>query len=192
MKRKAMSQSVVRGCVLSTLGRGTCLRVRRMARSLAVALGLALLLGCYDRTQHQYENDLHREIEAFEFHRPIAEVWRELIAVLSEDGFTFNEPLPVEGRTVETALRAASFPHSGYRVLVRVVRLGKDRYKLSLLRQYQSDNGDAGVSRSIEDWNVSGKPGDRLAWTLIERTEPQRAAAIVQQLRKSNSRSFWN
>lgn len=187
-----MSGSAVRGCLLSALDRGTSLRVRCPARSLAVALGLALLLGCYDRTQHQYENNLHREIEAFEFHRPIAEVWRELIAVLAEDGFTLNEQLPVEDRTVETALRAESSPRSGYRVLVRVLRTGKDRFKISLLRQYQSDAGDAGVSRSIEDWNVTGKPGDRLAWTLIERMEPQRAAAIVERLRKSSSSSFWN
>jgi hypothetical protein len=150
------------------------------------------MLACNDPVQTNYENERHREIEAFEFHRPLAVVWRELIAVLAEDGFTLSEQLPVEDRTVETVLRAERDGRSGYRVLVRVLRSSKDRFKLSLHRQYQSVDAAGHESRTIEEWNVSGHPQDQLVWTLIERMEPERAAPILEHLRRSNTRSWWS
>ena len=150
---------------------------RPLWQSLALAFMLIVAFGvaCNDPEQHQYENRLHRELDAFEFERPIEEVWPELIQVLSEDGYVLDQKTPVEDRTLETSLKAD--PYGGYRVLIRVIRRNPQRYRIQLERQYEH-NGQ----KSIEEWNVSGTPTDRLKGTLIERTESERAARIKDDL----------
>lgn len=156
---------------------------RRDSKSLWQSLALAFVLmaafgvACNDPEQQQYENRFHREMEAFEFERPIEEVWPELIQVLSEDGYVLDQKTPVEGRTLETSRREES--HGGYRILVRVTRRNQQRYQIQLERQYEY-NGQ----KSIEEWNVTGTPTDRLEVRLIERTEPERAAQIKEDLIK--------
>jgi hypothetical protein len=146
-------------------------------QSLALAFVLlgAFGVACNDPEQDQYENRLHRELDAFEFERPIEEVWPELIQVLAEDGYVLDQKTPVEGRTLATELKPDA--HGGYRVLVRVIRRNQQRYRIQLERQYEH-NGQ----KTIEDWNVMGTPTDRLEGALVERTEPERAAQIKEDL----------
>lgn len=148
-------------------------------QSLALAFVLIVAFGvaCNDPEQEQYENRFHREMDAFEFERPIEEVWPELVQVLGEDGYVLGQKTPVEDRTLETSLKAESY--GGYRVLVRVIRRDQKRYRIQLQRQYEHEG-----KKSIEPWNVSGTPMDRLTGTLIERTEPERAAQIKDDLLK--------
>ena len=58
-------------------------------------------------------------------------------------------------------------------------RIARDRYTLRIQRQYESRDRDR-VHRSIEPWNVSGRPAQRLVWTIMERVEPARTAAMLR------------
>lgn len=89
-----------------------------------------------------HENSLEREIQRFAFRRPIVEVWPELITVLGERGYTVRETVPVEDRTVISELRPETgFETAGYRVLIRVNRVDRARYKIRLELQFTGDDG---------------------------------------------------
>jgi hypothetical protein len=157
----------------------------RTGRSLLglVAAVVAAGVGCADPEQISYENSLQREIDRFEFRRPLEEVWPEVVGLLAEDGFVVRETSPVEGRTVVSELRPDHAGlERGYRALVRVNRTSRDRYKVRIQLQYESREGDE-VRRSIEPWNVAGRPAQRLTWTLMERAEPARTAKILEKRR---------
>lgn len=144
-------------------------------------LAIAVCCGCYhDPQQLSYENALDREIASFTFQRPIEEVWPEVIAVLADNGFVVHEPRPVEGRTVVSDLNPTiAGSKEGYRALVRVIRLDRHSYKIRIDKQYES-----GDHRTLESWNVVGRPVQTLNWMLIERAEPARATKILAKLER--------
>jgi hypothetical protein len=143
---------------------------------LAFAIACA---ACTDPVQHSYENAQQREIEAFTFRRPLALVWPEVVSVLAENGFRLHEKLPVEDRTLTSELNPDfEGATNGYRALVRVIRIDGWRYKLRIELQYQH-----GEHRSIESPNTMGRRAQRMSWAVIERSEPAKAAQILERLR---------
>ena len=144
-------------------------------------LALAVCCACYhDPEQLSYENALDREIATFTFQRPIEEVWPEVIAVLAENGFAVHETRPVEDRTVVSDLNPdTTGSKNGYRALVRVIRLDRRNYKIQINKQYES-----GEHKTLESWNVGGRPVQTLNWMVIERAEPTRASKILAKLHR--------
>jgi hypothetical protein len=166
---------------------------KREVRGMAIAaltgmmqrwiLLFAMLCACADPQQVSYENSLDREIQRFAFHRPIAEVWPELVGLLGEHGFVVHEAQPVEDRTVISDLRLdAGSSRTGYRAVVRVIRVDRSSYMVRIDRQYDSGNG----SVDMESPNTAGRPTQVLIWSLIERVEPATATKILERLRVRN------
>lgn len=87
---------------------------------------LASLSACYDPVERSYENTVDREASAFEYRRPIREVWPELRALLDEHGFPLDAKEPVEGKTLLTA-RKPTYPGE-YRIMVRINRVDAKRF----------------------------------------------------------------
>ena len=50
---------------------------------------------CGDPIERSYENTVDREASAFEYERPIGEVWPEILALLDEHGFPLDQKEPV-------------------------------------------------------------------------------------------------
>jgi hypothetical protein len=128
-------------------------------------------------------------VDTFEFRRPLAEVWPELVGVLKENGYTLDQSTPVEGRTLETAFKAWTGTAGGeYRFLVRVTRVDTSRWRLSLEKQYRA-LVDGSAVLEIEGHDVAGNERTSIGWALIERTEPARAAEIQKRITEKAERA---
>ena len=145
---------------------------------IAVLLLAILYCGCTDPKHRSYEHSIDREIDRFVFRRPIAEAWPELVGVLAENGFVLHEERPVEDRTLFSDLRPSGDGPSGYRAVVRVIRIDRASYKIRVDQQFTSSDG----TKQMEPHDVGGRPVPTMMWTLIERVEPARAAKILEGL----------
>lgn len=149
---------------------------------------IVLVTACYDRAERSYENQVDREVDAFEYHRPIGEVWPEILAVLTEHGYVLDAPAPVEGRTLMTELKpdgalAGDGATSGYRVLLRVNRIEANKFRLSIKRQYVS-----GEQTELEPPNSADREQWMIAWTIAERVQPAQFAEIQARAREASER----
>jgi hypothetical protein len=151
-----------------------------------VAIVFVVLIGCNDTAQHSQEYSRHLDIEAYEFRRPLNEVWPKLLEVLGEYGYPVRSPA-VEGVTVSSGLRGSG-TGDGYRMLTHVVRIDATRFKIQLLHQYESTGQDGSIRHQIEGWNVIGCPTDPVMWALIERVDPVGAAALARREQESTAR----
>lgn len=138
---------------------------------------------CEDPVHRSYENSVDREVTAFEYKRPIREVWPELLALLDEHGFPLDEKEPVEGRTLFTA-RKPTYP-GAYRVLVRVNRINAKRFRVSFQKQYLHVEDDGQEKKSIEPSNSADHEAHDLEWQLAERAEPERFAELQRDAREA-------
>lgn len=153
---------------------------------------IVLVTACYDRAERSYENHVDREVDAFEYQRPIAEVWPEILAVLTEHGYVLDAPAPVEGRTLMTELKpdatlAGNGATSGYRVLVRVNRIDASKFRLSIKKQWVTD-GDGGEKAEMEPPNSADREAWMIAWTIAERVQPAQFAEIQARAREASER----
>lgn len=151
-------------------------------RSVAVFVVLA---GCNETIQRSHEHSRHLDIEAYEFRRPLNEVWPKLVEILGEYGYALRAP-PAEGVTIPSDLRRAG--PGGYRVLTHVVRTDALHFKIRLRHQYESVEQDGTLTHSAEAWNVSGNPTDPVLWALIERVDPATAADLAREQQESAER----
>ncbi len=132
---------------------------------------------------------MQHEVERFEFHRPIGEVWPELVGVLSERGYTLAEKSPVEGRTLETADKPGPNGRGAERVLVRVIRVSADRYRITVDLQHKEPLEDGGAVVTLEEDHGVGTAAHQIKWTLMQRAEPQRATEIEDKVKKKADRA---
>jgi hypothetical protein len=151
------------------------------SRFIFVFLVIALS-ACYDPVERSYENTVDRETSAFEYRRPLREVWPELLALLDDHGFPLDAKDPIEGRTLLTARKPAMVGE--YRVMVRVNRVNARRYRISIHKQYIAQE-DGGERMSIEPSNSADHEAHDLEWQLIERAEPDQFAEIQRRARES-------
>jgi hypothetical protein len=153
-------------CVLANVGGGACMG------------------GCCESAEEArygatYESARRHEIDAFEFERPIAEVWPELLNLLSEAGYPLDQKTPVEGRTLETPFKPALGPGE-YRFLVRVNRIDQKRYRIALDKQYRHyDDGSAALELEKHEADTDRT---HVLWSLIERTEPARFSELQKRV----------
>jgi hypothetical protein len=151
------------------------------SRFLLVCLVVALS-ACYDPVERSYENAVDREASAFEYRRPIREVWPELVALLDDHGFPLDAKEPIEGKTLLTARKPAMAGE--YRIMVRVNRLSAKRYRVSFHKQFIAQE-DGGERTSIEPANSADREAHDLEWQLIERAEPERFAELQRHAREA-------
>lgn len=124
----------------------------------------------------EYRKERDRGVRRFEYEVLLPDMWKELVALLSEQGYNLP-PTPVEGRTVESDWTAE---HD--RMLVHVERINAKHYKVELKRQYEVVLADGGRTlRSDED--------TELEWKLVQRVEPTRAKTIEDDADKAGKRA---
>ena len=141
------------------------------------------ITACEDPIHRNYENSVDREATAFEYRRPLHEVWPELLALLDEHGFPLDQKEPVEGKTLFTARKPASV--GDYRVMVRVNRLNAKRYRVSFRKQYISQEDNGTEKMSVEPPNSADREAHELEWQLAERVEPERFAELQREAREA-------
>ncbi len=152
--------------------------VRLVAVCVALNLGGGACMGgcCESAEVSQYEGTQRKarqhEIETFEYRRPLAELWPELVGILREHGYELSEKSPVEGKTLETTFKPASLGE--YRFLVRVIPIEGARYRVTFDKQFRHTDADGGTTVEIEDKNAGEAEATQIAWTLAQRVEPAR------------------
>ena len=130
-----------------------------------------------------YAEAIAREVDGFEFTRPPAEAWPEILAVLAERGFPIAESTPVESRTLESPFKEVS--HGAQRILLRVTRIDAGRWKLSVQMQYRFDvNGRPQLSIDDRD-----REAVEIGWRIIQRVEAARASEISARVGKKAERA---
>jgi hypothetical protein len=153
---------------------------RRVQSRIFLLFIVVALSACYDPVERSYENTVDREASAFEYRRPIREVWPELLALLDEHGFPLDAKEPVEGKTLLTA-RKPTYPGE-YRIMVRINRVDAKRFRVSIHKQYIHLE-DGGEHTSIEPTNSADHEAHDIEWQLVERAEPARFAEIQRRAR---------
>ena len=140
------------------------------------------LSACYDPVERQYENTVDREASAFEYRRPIREVWPELLTLLDEHGFPLDAKEPVEGKTLLSARKSAG--SGDYRIMVRINRIDAKRFRVSIHKQFIYPE-DGGERTSIEPANSADHEAHDIEWQLAERVEPARFADMQRRAREA-------
>ena len=162
--------------------RSPCVQSRAFLFFILVALSVSVT-ACEDPVHRSYENSVDREVSAFEYKRPLREVWPELLALLDEHGFPLDQKEPVEGQTLFTARKPAMV--GDYRVMVRVNRINAKRFRVSFHKQYLHVEDDGQEKKSIEPSDSADHEAHDLEWQLAERVEPERFAELQRDAREA-------
>ncbi|HEY8078867.1 MAG TPA: hypothetical protein VIF62_32265 [Labilithrix sp.] len=137
--------------------------------------------------EHAERSAKLHEMDTYVYERPIAEAWPDIASVLAEFGYTLAEKTPVEGRTLETSFKPASYGE--YRMLVRVARLDAKRWRINFDRQYKSTDADGGTHVEIEAKNAGDMEAVEIAWRVAERVEPARALEMDKRVKAKAERA---
>lgn len=172
---------------------------------LRVALVSFLLMACgpgaccrsaeVDRYEAAHQQSIARGSEGFEYTRPLAQAWPEILAVCAEHGYVLAHQAPVEGRTLESEPKPEGSGDS--RVLLRINRVDTARWKITFDRQVRSvvappDDADAGAASTVKvdlEGPGPGTESSAMAWTLLQRLEPARASELEAAAKQKAERA---
>ena len=143
----------------------------------------AITAGCRSCADEMHDEEFaaeHRkQVEHFEYDAPLADVWRELVTLLGEQGWHITA-LAAEGRTDSDWRPIASGGREHMQVHVRKTLLGK--FAVELRVQQEVPAADGGMMMQ-----TLGRE-EALEWDLIQRADPKGAKHVDDKSESAGQR----
>jgi hypothetical protein len=133
-----------------------------------VFLAMSCATDCGNRSQNLY---VFGRARTWIFERPMDDVYQQLRALVAADG----RDLPADGKPAVAAV--FSTWKGGIRHSVRFVPLSDKRFRAQL--QYHLESGGA-------------QDDENILWQLIQRAEPERAAAVEAEAARRGDEAYRN